>query len=134
MDIVRATFFGISTQDRPGELARFAARMAECEINLAGIWAFGTGRGSAEIIAIPRDPVAFRAASRDTGWSVREGPCFHLTGTDRAGALAETLDRIAQEGINLHAVDAMGFVSQFSAYVWCDERDVEKLRAVLKGW
>jgi hypothetical protein len=28
----------------------------------------------------------------------------------------------------------MGFESRYSAYVWCDEQDIEKLRQVLKGW
>jgi len=134
MDIKRATYFGILTEDQPGELARFAKRMAEHEINLAGVWGFGIGRGNAEIIAIPQDPDAFKNAVRGAGWVVREGSCFHLTGEDRAGALADTLDRIAQEGINLYAVDAMGFGTAYSAYVWCDEKDVELLRKILKGW
>ncbi|MFQ5949397.1 MAG: hypothetical protein ACE5J1_01770 [Nitrospiria bacterium] len=134
MDVERATYFIIDTEDRPGQLARFSKRMAEMEINLAGIWSFGTGRGNAEIIAIPREPHAFKKVIREAGWTFREGSCFHMTGEDRAGALADTLDRVAQEGINLYAVDGMGFEARYSAYVWCDEQDVEKLRTILKGW
>lgn len=134
MDIARKTYFTIPTEDRPGQLARFSKRMAEHEINLGAVWSFGTGRGNAEIVAIPADPRAFKEVVRNAGWIAREGVCFHLTGEDRAGALADTLDRIAQEGVNLHAVDAMGFRDRYSAYVWCDEKDVETLRKVLKGW
>ncbi len=134
MDIRRSTYFVISTEDRPGQLARFSRQMSEHEINLAAVWSFGIGRGNAEIIAIPLDSHLFKTVAREAGWTFREGSCFHLTGEDRAGALADTLDRIAQEGINLQAVDAMGFEARYSAYVWCDERDIEKLRMVLKGW
>lgn len=134
MDIERATYFTIDTDDKPGQLARFSKRMSEYEINLAGVWCFGTGRGNAEIVAIPRNPHAFKKMIREAGWTFKEGSCFHLIGEDRPGALADTLDLIAQEGINLYAVDAMGFEKQYSAYVWCDEADVEKLRKVLKGW
>ncbi|MFQ5543247.1 MAG: hypothetical protein ACE5FY_02705 [Nitrospiria bacterium] len=134
MDIERASYFVIATEDKSGQLARFSARMSEDEINLAGVWCFGTGRGNAEIIAIPREPHAFKKTAREAGWTFREGSCFHLIGEDRAGALADTLDLIAKEGINLHAVDAMGFESSYSAYVWCDEDDVDKLRRLLKGW
>ena len=134
MDVQRATSFVIATEDRPGQLARFSKRMSEEEINLAAVWSFGTGRGNAEIMAIPRDPSHFRDVARQAGWMFREGSCFHLTGEDRAGALTDTLDRIAQEGINLHAVDAIGFDGRYSAYLWCDEKEVEKLRMVLKGW
>lgn len=134
MDIERAIYFRIDTDDKPGQLARFSKRMSEHGINLAGVWSFGTGRGNAEIVAIPRDPHTFKKMVREAGWTFREGSCFHLAGEDRPGALADTLDLIAQEGINLHAVDAMGFDSRYSAYVWCDEADVEKLRKILKGW
>jgi hypothetical protein len=134
MDVTRRTYFVIATEDRPGQLARFSKQMSEHEINLAAVWSFGTGRGNAEIIAIPLDPLVFRKTAREAGWIVREGSCFHLTGEDRAGALADTLDRIAQEGINLYAVDAMGLEGRYSAYVWCSEEDFEKLRLVLKGW
>jgi len=134
MDVTRATYFAILTYDRPGELSRFAKKMAEEEVYLAGVWGFGIGHGNAEIMAIPRDPNQFKEAIQGAGWTVREGSCFHLTGEDRAGALAETLDRISQEGINLHAVDAIGFGEVYSAYVWCDEADIEKLRKILKGW
>ncbi len=134
MDIERATYFTIDTDDKPGQLARFSKRMSENELNLAGVWSFGTGRGNAEIVAIPRDPHSFKKVIREADWSFREGSCFHLIGEDRPGALADTLDLIAQEGINLFAVDAMAFDRNYSAYVWCDENDVEKLRKVLKGW
>ena len=134
MDVQRATYFLIATEDRPGQLARFANRISEQEINLAAVWSFGTGRGNAEIMAIPRDPHQFRDVARQSGWVFREGFCFHLSGEDRAGALADTLDRIAQEGINLHAVDGIGFQDRYSAYLWCDEQDMEKLRMILKGW
>ncbi len=134
MDIARRTYFVISTEDRPGQLARFSKTMSDHEINLTAVWSFGTGRGNAEIVAIPWDPLVFRKVASDAGWFFREGSCFHLTGEDRAGALADTLDRIAQEGINLYAVDAMGLEARYSAYVWCDEEDVETLRTVLKGW
>ena len=134
MDIRRAEYIVISTEDQPGQLARFSKKILEYEINLEAVWSFGTGRGNAEIIAIPWDPNLFKKIAREAGWTFREGTCFHLSGEDRPGALAETLDRIAQEGINLHAVDAMAIEGKYSAYVWCDEQDVEKLRKVLKGW
>jgi hypothetical protein len=133
MDIKRMTYFRISTRDRPGAMAQFSKTMLAHKINLAGVWCFGIGRGDADIVAIPRDPHAFKKAIKEDWPTYREGDCFHLTGEDRAGALSETLDRIAQEGINLQAVDAMGFETAYSAYVWCNPEDVEALRKLLKG-
>jgi ACT domain-containing protein len=64
---------------------------------------------------------------------VKEGSCFHLAGEDRVGALSDTLDRVAQEGINLQAVDAIALKGQYAAYVWAEEKDIERLARVLKS-
>jgi len=133
MDIKRAKYFSISMQDRPGELARFAKQMMEAGVDMAGVWGFAKGQGKAEIIAVPKDPEKFKKAVLATGWTVKEGSCFHLTGEDRVGALSDTLDRVAQEGINLHAVDAMALAGKYAAYVWAEEKDVERLAKILKS-
>jgi len=132
MDIKRVKYFSIGTQDKPGELARFAKLMMEANVDMAGVWGFAKGQGRAEIIAIPKDPDKFKKAALATGWTVKEGSCFHLIGEDRLGALSDTLDRVAQEGINLHAVDAIALGGKFAAYVWTEEKDVERLAKILK--
>ena len=133
MDIKRVPYFSISTQDKPGELARFAKAMREANVNMAGVWGFSKGQGQAEIIAVPADPEPFKKAIQRAGWNARVGACFYLTGEDRVGALADTLDRVAREGINLHAVDAMAIGGRYSAYVWAQEKDVERLGKILRG-
>ena len=133
MDIKRVKYFSIGTQDKPGELARFAKRMMEANVDMAGVWGFAKGQGKAEIIAIPKDPEKFKKSAQGSGWTMKEGSCFHLTGEDRVGALSDTLDRVAQEGINLHAVDAIALGGKYAAYVWTDEKEVERLAKVLKS-
>jgi hypothetical protein len=56
VDIKRVKFFSIGTQDKPGELARFAKRMMEASVDMAGVWGFAKGQGKGEIIAIPKGP------------------------------------------------------------------------------
>lgn len=133
MEIKRVRYFSISGRDRPGELARFARTMMEAGVNLAGVWGFRKGGGQAEIIAIPADAEPFRKAAQRAGWTAEAGVCFHLTGEDRVGALSESLERVAQEGINLHALGAMGVEGRYSAYVWAQEKDVDRLGKILKG-
>jgi hypothetical protein len=132
MEIKRVKYFSISTEDKPGELSRFANRMKEANVDMAGVWGFAKGQGKAEIIVVPKDPDKFKKAALAAGWTTKEGSCFHLTGEDRVGALSDTLDRVAQEGINLHAVDALSLGGKYTAYVWTDEKDVERLAKVLK--
>lgn len=133
MDIKREKFFSISAMDQPGELSRFSQKMSDAHVNLAGIWGFGIGQGKARITFIPKDPEHFNEVSEKAGLTVQEGYCFHLTGNDRVGVLAETLSRVSSEGINLHAVDAMALEGRFSCYVWAEDRDVEVLGRLLKS-
>jgi hypothetical protein len=133
MEIKPTPYFSIAVEDKPGELARFAGKLKEANVNLAGVWGFGVGQGKAQIIAVPRDPKQFKNTAQAAGWNITEGTCFHLEGEDRVGALHETLNRVAKEGINLHAVDALAIGGRFGAYVWAQEKDVDRLKGILKG-
>ena len=133
MDIRRVQYFTIASQDRPGELARFAKNMMDANVNLEGIWGFSKGAGRAEIVTVPLDPERFKTAIQQTGWTATSGICFHMTGEDRIGAISDTLDRVAREGLNLHAFDGLAHNGRYSAYVWAQEKDVELLGKILKG-
>lgn len=133
MDIKRTKYFSMGVEDKPGELARFARKMKEAKVNLAGVWGFGVGPGKGQIIAVPRDAEKFKKAAQAAGWSVKEGSCFHLEGPDKGGALLAMLDRVAKEGINLHAVDALALGGRFAGYVWVQEKEVERLGKILKA-
>ena len=87
----------------------------------------------AQIFVVPKDGARFQKTAQAAGWKTKPGVCFRLTGTDQVGALCDTLDRIASEGINLHAVDAIAVEGKFAAYVWSEEADAEKLGEALKA-
>ncbi|MCI0529270.1 MAG: hypothetical protein L0Y56_17675 [Nitrospira sp.] len=133
MDIQRTQYFSIAVEDKPGELARFARKMKAANVNLSGVWGFGIGQGKAQIFAVPQDEEKFKQAAKAGGLSIKEGTCFRLEGEDKVGALLDTLERVASEGISLHAVDALALEGRFAAYIWAQDKDVEKLGRVLKG-
>lgn len=133
MDIQRTKYFSIAVEDKTGELARFAKQMKASNVNLSGVWGFGVGQGKAQIFAVPQDEEKFKQAAKTAGLSIKEGTCFRLEGEDKVGALLDTLERVASEGVNLHAVDALALGGRFAAYVWAQDKDVEKLSRVLKG-
>ncbi len=133
MDIKRTQYFSIAVEDKPGELARFAKKMKAANVNLSGVWGFGVGQGKAQIFAVPRDEEKFKQAAKAAGLNIKEGTCFRLEGQDKVGALLDTLEHVASEGINLHAVDALALEGRFAAYLWAQDKDVEKLGKVLKG-
>ena len=133
METKRVKYFSIALEDKPGELARVARRLKEANVDLAGLWGFGVGQGKARILAVPRNSEQFKQTATKAGWAIQEGTCFQVTEEDRVGVLVETLDRVAGEGINLHAVDAIGIGGRCGCYLWSEEKDVERLGKVLKA-
>ncbi len=93
---------------------------------------FPSGR-RAQIDFVPEDAVAFRAAAKAAKWKL-VGPkkAFLVSGSDRPGAVAELMTRLAQAKINVTAADAVcGGGGTFGAIVWVEQRDVAKAAKAL---
>ncbi|MHC5023335.1 MAG: hypothetical protein ACYTGG_05420 [Planctomycetota bacterium] len=124
-------YFAFSLPDRPGELARFAAGLGEAGINMIGLWGYASGRDEPRLSCVPEDPASFRDFARTAGLEVEEGHALYLTGESAAGALVETLQRIATAGINLEAVEAVGAGDHYGCFIWAAENDRDALQNLL---
>lgn len=133
MAVKRVKYFSVEVEDRPGVLADFCAALKAHNVNLKGIWGFGTGTGKAQILSVPRNPNRFQKAAKAAGYEVKEGTAFYLTRTDRVGALCKTLDMAKSAGVNIHALDAIGVGGKFGAYIWGDETHTEDLAKALRA-
>lgn len=133
MEIKRVKYFFTLVQDRPGEVAQMANDITDAGVDLAALWGFGLGEGKAQIFFVPKDSINFKELMDKTGWQVKEGTCFRLTTEDKVGVLVELLDKIAKAGINLQAMDAIGVSGQVGCYLWCPEKEVEKLGQLLNA-
>lgn len=131
MRIQRERYFSIHSDNRPGELARITSILMESNVTCSGIWGFTTGGNKAEVIVVPQNASLFKETARSNGWDCTEGVCFHLEGKDKTGALVDILDRIASDGINMRAMDAIAVEGRFGCYIWVNENDLEHLAQVL---
>lgn len=102
----RVEYFYVLAPNRPGEAARMLGALDKAGVNLLAFSGFPQGRG-AQIDFVPEDPKAFRAFARAQKWPL-VGPkrAFVLSGDDRKGALGKVLRKLADEKINVTAVDA----------------------------
>ena len=131
MNIKRETFFSIAGRNQPGELSAVTAKLMTKGVDCSGIWGFATAASDAEIIVVPRHPQDFKKLAELEGWSITEGICFHLEGTDKTGALVDILNKIAEEKINLKAVDAIAVDKVFGCYIWAESDENEHVAQIL---
>ena len=132
-DTVRLVeYFYMTTPQKPGVGAAVLNELRRAGVNLLAFSGFPAGRG-AQIDFIPEDAAAFRAAAKQAKWKLT-GPkkAFLISGDDRAGAVAELLQKLADAKINVTAGDAAcAGAGRFGAILWVAPRDVTRAARVL---
>lgn len=121
----------VNLPDEPGELSRLTAMLQEAGINLVALWGYGPGKGDARFYCVPEQAEQFRSFANTAGFQVQEGKTLYLSGTDEGGALVETLQKIADAGINLQAIEAVAIRGEFGCFLWADEQNWDALANLL---
>ncbi len=127
----RMADFWIDLPDRPGELARLAARLRAADVNLLGLWGYGAQDGHARFYCVPESPEQFRNFAQSAELNTREGVTFYLCAADQGGSLVQTLEHIAKAGINLLAIQAVSIQGEFGCFLWANAEDWPELAKVL---
>jgi hypothetical protein len=133
LDSVRKLdYFALTVADRPGEGARLVAALKDNGVNLLAFSGFPAGR-KAQIDLVPEDSGALRAAAKKLKLAL--GPrktCFVIQGDDRVGALADTLQKLADAKINVTAIQAVtAGMGRYGAIFWVKPRDAAKAAKTL---
>jgi hypothetical protein len=132
-DTVRLVdYFYVTTPQKPGVGAALLNELRQAGVNLLALSGFPRGRG-AQIDFIPEDGPTFRAAARKAKWKLT-GPkrAFLISGDDRPGAIADVLQKLADAGINVTAVDAAcAGAGRYGAILWVTPRDVARAARTL---
>ena len=124
--------FAFSLPNRPGELARFARELADAGINIVGLWGYAPGQDEPRLSCVPEDADAFKAFASKAGLDLEADHALYMSGESTAGALVETLQAIAEAGINLDAIEAVGSGPRFGCFIWASASDRERLQKLLK--
>jgi hypothetical protein len=132
-EIRLSDYFYLHVPQRPGEAAHVLSQLKDAGVNLLAFSGFPTGR-RAQLDLIPEDASAFRQVARKAGWKfVGPKKVFLIAGEDRAGALAEVVQNLADAKINVTATQAVGAGSgRFGALLWVAPRDVKRAAATLR--
>ncbi|MCH7603557.1 MAG: hypothetical protein IIB54_12390 [Planctomycetes bacterium] len=127
----KRSYFSFSLPNKSGELARFAAQLRQVNIDMLGLWGYEEEQNQHRISCVPVEPDSFREFMNAGGVEMEEGTTFHLIGDNHAGALVETLDLIASEGINISTIECIATGGQFGCFIWTPEKDWDALGSLL---
>jgi prephenate dehydratase len=133
LDTIRKLdYFVIQTADKPGEGARILQGLKSQGVNLIAFTGFPAGRKS-QVDLIPEDSAALKAAAKKLKLALgAKKTCFVIQGDDRVGALAETMQKLADAKINVTALDAVtAGMGRYGAMFWVQPRDVAKAAKLL---
>jgi hypothetical protein len=120
--------------NRPGHGAKVLRALADAGVNLLAYSGFPNG-GRSQLDFVPRDMRALQRAARRAGirLSARKTG-FLITGTDRVGACASVVDRLAKAKINVIAMDGVtAGGGRWGALLWVKPRDVARAARVLRA-
>jgi prephenate dehydratase len=127
----RVICFRTSIADTPGALLAIAKELKSKNVALIGYSGFAAQPGEAEVFVIPTKPDKLRNLWKTAGRTFQEGSAFLVKGTDETGALITTLERLAREGINITASNAVAVGGKYGSFLWVAEGDVEKTARAL---
>ena len=132
--IKQVDYFAIHTPNRAGEAHHMLAALRKAGVNLLAFTGFPDGRGS-QMDFVPARSAAFLKVARANGWKTGKSKRgFLIQGADRAGALDNTLKKLAAANINVTAVDGVtAGKGRFGAILWVKSNDLAKAARVLKA-
>jgi predicted amino acid-binding ACT domain protein len=131
--VLRIEYFTLTTDDRPGIGADLGRRLAKENVNLLGLLEVPHQPGKVQIDLIPENPEAFSRAARKLGIQLSEPRLAFLTqGSDRPGAVAETLERLGNSQINVRSVMAIsGGGNRYGAILFVEPSLIEEATRAL---
>jgi hypothetical protein len=125
--VSRVEYFALSVDDKPGVGAELGKKLAKEGVNLLAQLAFPSGGGKSQVDLVPENPETLAKAARKLGIALGQPKtAFLIQGTDRAGALAEVLDRLGNAGINVRATSVVcAGGNRYGGVIWVEAARVE---------
>ena len=130
--VKKASYFKVSVPNKPGQGACMLGILKDAKVNLLALTGFPRA-GRAQVDFLPEDAAAFKNAARKNKIAVGEKKtAFLIRGEDKVGALFEIMEKLANAGINVTALDAVSAgTGRFGAILWVKPQDVNKTARLL---
>jgi hypothetical protein len=131
--IRRVDYHHVHAPDKPGEGSRILGALKAAGVNLLSLTAFPDGAGTTQIDFVTENAAGLAKAAGSLGLKLSDKKrAFFIQGDDRAGAAAEIFKKLADAGVNVHAVNAAaGAKGGFGMILWVRPESYEKAAKAL---
>jgi hypothetical protein len=105
---------------RPGQGVAVLSELQKAGVNLLAFSGFPTTAGKAQLDLVAEDMAAIRRVAQKNGWRIsKTKKAFLIQGDDRVGACHRQLKKLADQKINVTAVDAVvAGKGRYAAILW----------------
>ena len=120
---------------RAGQGAAVLDEIQKAGVSLLAFSGFPIGGGKAQLDLVTQDIAAVRRVARKNGWRLsKTKKAFLIQGDDRAGACHRQLQKLADQKINVTAVDAVtAGKNRWAAILWVKPKVYARAAKVLKA-
>jgi hypothetical protein len=120
---------------RAGQGAAVLDEVQKAGVNLLAFSGFPIGGGKAQLDLVADDMAAVRRVARKNGWRLsKTKKAFLIQGDDRVGACQRQLQKLADQKINVTAVDAVAAgKGRYAAILWVKPQAYARAARVLRA-
>ena len=120
-----------SLKTEAGSLGEVYRAFREEGLNVKASWAYQMGPNEAQAHVWTEDNKLGETILEKLGKKVTKDHACWVQGTDKTGAYAELLQKLAEKKINIEATDAMAIDGKWSAVFFTDKKDIDTLCSTL---
>ncbi|MFQ5791447.1 MAG: hypothetical protein ACE5JI_13325 [Acidobacteriota bacterium] len=121
--------------NRAGQGSKILGQLKEAGVNLLAFSGFPAKRGKAQLDLVCDDMAAVRRVAKKNGWrlsATKKG--FLVHGTDEIGSVHRHLDKLANEKINVIAVDAVSAgKGRYGMILWVRPKQYARAARILRA-
>lgn len=125
----------ITASNRPGIANNILKEIKEAGINLLAFSGFPAKAGKGQIDLVAEKLSGIRKLAKKNGWKLSKSKkAFLIQGTDKTGAVAEPIGRLAKAKINVTAADAVAAgKGRYGMILWVKPKVYGKAAKALKA-
>ena len=131
MAIKRITVSSVDIADKPGSLHKFLSEAAAANVDFYCLAAFSAGGGKGRIYLSPKVDPVFQEFTKKAKIKTKTAAGFLISGSDKVGAAANALQKLAKAGINGLAGTAMVCDGQYHMLIVVDADDADAAEKAL---